>query len=872
MTRWSCACLLIALSGVSPARAETPTGFLERVYRDAAGEHRYVVFVPPTYTPDRPVSVILYLHGAGGRGNDGARHLRDGLAPVIGLRGNDFPAIVVFPQCEDTEGPILKCWLAGSPDGSRALRILAEVEQAFSIDPRRRVLAGWSMGGYGAWSLAAATPDRWAAVVPISGGGEPAWAPRLKDVPLWAIHGGRDRAVLPHQSRRMISAVREAGGDPGYTEAPDVGHSVWKLAFASETMLRWMDSPQTVERNLQTLEEEMERLRTSDALDALGGPFAAALVIPQAVSVRLGNDALETLSYGIPGSVPPEDLTGPLDNLEFSLEALGERFDIMLAELSYRSSLQRVEVRAVGPHRVQLRLGLSIELTIEQTKISSPSRRAQAGPVQVLIGHRRPVWMDMTLLPAVEDHQLRLQPTRTQFSIPDDNWLVKAPERVTAEGPDMTPDLVSLGIVGGLYVRKASIESEVREVIPRVVREIEERLVSRHTDRLARSIWPMPVYEPDLRLELDDIVVDSGGASLVLGIAAAPVARQTAADTPRHVAPVGPRADQIAPARELQVGLAPGILEALSQMLIDANAVRIQVEDMPQQQFAALADPERLRDILSDLDRFGPDVQVRTALSLGEPFRIEPAGTSTAPEASARVSATELGVRFVIPRLVLAVAIKPVGESAVWMPYARFDISVTQEAVARLESQAGIRRVLRLEWRGAAEIGTRGGVIEGGEVREPNVHNDRLTDLFRAAWHDWTKEQSATEMQVPDIGLGGSSVRLEELRWSGPQIVAAFRTPPTRVANRGDTPERYEVRGPFSPWGGPYTLGPGMVHEFEAPYPLTIRRLDGMSFPSASFPVGSLVELPTLKSAGAHDGLPEGPPSTAGTLGGEPSK
>ena len=69
---------------------------------------------------------MLYLHGAGGRGNDGQRHLNDGPAPLLTEGIIDWPILVVFPQCEDVDSPIFECWRANSPDAQRALRILAE--------------------------------------------------------------------------------------------------------------------------------------------------------------------------------------------------------------------------------------------------------------------------------------------------------------------------------------------------------------------------------------------------------------------------------------------------------------------------------------------------------------------------------------------------------------------------------------------------------------------------------------------------------------------------------------------------------------------------------------------------------------------------
>src|SRR5262249_796046 len=152
---------------------------------------------------------------------------------------------------EDTHGRILKRWAAGSPDADRALKIFDEVDKTYHFDHKHVVLTGWSMGGYGAWSLGAAEAKRWSAVVPLAGGGDLSLAKQLADVPLWAFHGALDKAVPAEQSRQMIAAIKEAGGHPLYTEVPTGDHDVWKVAYASPTLVRWMLDPRTsVDSNL----------------------------------------------------------------------------------------------------------------------------------------------------------------------------------------------------------------------------------------------------------------------------------------------------------------------------------------------------------------------------------------------------------------------------------------------------------------------------------------------------------------------------------------------------------------------------------------------------------------------------------------------
>lgn len=198
-----------------PAAREPPpalpgTGFVDWVFRpDEKEEARYVVFLPRDYDGEKAFPALLSLHGAGPRGTDGRRHVRHGLARVIRERGEDFPFVVVFPQAREGED-----WRAGGAGAARALAILDRVLADYKVDPERVSLTGVSMGGEGAWGLAAAHPRRWAAVVPICHGADLKLAPKLKGVPIWCFHGDADRMIPVRQSREMVRAVKEAGGRP----------------------------------------------------------------------------------------------------------------------------------------------------------------------------------------------------------------------------------------------------------------------------------------------------------------------------------------------------------------------------------------------------------------------------------------------------------------------------------------------------------------------------------------------------------------------------------------------------------------------------------------------------------------------------------
>src|SRR5262249_19054521 len=102
-------------------RQQPRNGFQQRVFTDETGNHKYTVYVPAGYTPAKKWPVILFLHGAGERGTDGALPAGIGLGPLVKAREANFPFIVVFPQMEDARGRILTGWAPNSLDGKRAL-------------------------------------------------------------------------------------------------------------------------------------------------------------------------------------------------------------------------------------------------------------------------------------------------------------------------------------------------------------------------------------------------------------------------------------------------------------------------------------------------------------------------------------------------------------------------------------------------------------------------------------------------------------------------------------------------------------------------------------------------------------------------------
>lgn len=210
----------------------TKPGFHLKTVATDQGDRKYTVYVPEDYDASKTHPAILFLHGAGERGDDGIEPAQVGLGPAILQRGG-VPAIVIFPQARTT-------WQAGSEDAEAALKALEDASTAYKIDPDRVILTGLSMGGMGSWSLAAKHPDKFAAIVPICGPGRVEDVPSYKGLPIRAYVGDADFPRLHLGMRSMIEALREAGQEPDYTEYRGVGHNSWDRAYNDPELIDWM--------------------------------------------------------------------------------------------------------------------------------------------------------------------------------------------------------------------------------------------------------------------------------------------------------------------------------------------------------------------------------------------------------------------------------------------------------------------------------------------------------------------------------------------------------------------------------------------------------------------------------------------------------
>ena len=193
---------------------------------------KYLLFLPDSYgEKEQRWPMILFLHGAGERGDD-LRKVKKHGPPKIVEKQKDFPFVVVSPQC-----PAGDWW---TDKVEVLINLLDDIVSRYDVDTDRIYLTGLSMGGYGTWTLAAAHPDRFAAIAPICGGGKRFMALTLKDVPVWAFHGAKDRVVPLKESEEMVEAIKARGGQAKLTVYPEANHDSWTATYNNQELYDWL--------------------------------------------------------------------------------------------------------------------------------------------------------------------------------------------------------------------------------------------------------------------------------------------------------------------------------------------------------------------------------------------------------------------------------------------------------------------------------------------------------------------------------------------------------------------------------------------------------------------------------------------------------
>jgi predicted peptidase len=201
---------------------------------------KYLLFKPAALDSGTNLPLVLSLHGGAPRHE--FEHLLEpylpGLAYGLGRLVSDetqqaHPSFVVAPWSNERNWDDANIQLI--------LEVLDALQREFRVDSNRVYVTGQSMGGFGTWRIITRHPERFAAAVPICGGGDPRDAARAKHVPIWAFHGTADNVVPVDYTREMILALRQAGGNPRYWEYLGADHSgTAERAYCEPELIDWL--------------------------------------------------------------------------------------------------------------------------------------------------------------------------------------------------------------------------------------------------------------------------------------------------------------------------------------------------------------------------------------------------------------------------------------------------------------------------------------------------------------------------------------------------------------------------------------------------------------------------------------------------------
>jgi len=207
--------------------------YTEHVWKsDRHFNFRYYRYLPEGYDGNKKYPLVLYLHGAGERGDDITRVAWHGFLRYVRENNSHYPFIIVAPQC-----PFDRYWGCYTES---LLAFLDHISEELSVDATRVYVTGLSMGGTGTFMLAMADPDRFAAIAPVCGSGICWYGEALKDIPVMMYHGDLDDIVPIDESITMLRAINAHGGNARLKILNGVEHDAWNYAYAGSELADWL--------------------------------------------------------------------------------------------------------------------------------------------------------------------------------------------------------------------------------------------------------------------------------------------------------------------------------------------------------------------------------------------------------------------------------------------------------------------------------------------------------------------------------------------------------------------------------------------------------------------------------------------------------
>ncbi len=256
----------------------------------------YRLYIPDDYDCGKEYPLVLFLHGAGERGDNNESQLAIGIRHMFWEGSPAYDSIIVAPQVANDHRWVDIDWEYGvfnrkqvkeTRELKTAMAILGEVMELCNIDRDRVYVTGISMGGYGTFDAIARHGSIFAAAAPVCGGCDPETdAKSNMRIPLWMFHGSADTVVPPVGSRLMYAKIRSMGGDKvRYTEYSGLNHGIWDNAYSDREMVKWLYSQSRYERRIAA-EKRAKRKKTAAAVGGIGLAVAAAVVAVNVVGKK----------------------------------------------------------------------------------------------------------------------------------------------------------------------------------------------------------------------------------------------------------------------------------------------------------------------------------------------------------------------------------------------------------------------------------------------------------------------------------------------------------------------------------------------------------------------------------------------------------
>lgn len=316
----------------------------ERIYREGTEDSLpYRLFIPENYDASKEYPVIVFLHGAGERGNNNNSQLKNAIQPLFNTQEQVKEAIIIAPQCPTGKRWVETDWTKGCYDSDSieevqlksVMGILADIQNEYSTDSDRIYAFGLSMGGFGTWDLITRHSDVFAAAIPICGSGDASKTDILKDIPIWTFHGTKD-AVVPYSgTETMYNAITGAGGEKIiFTTYIGADHIIWNQAASEDGLIDWLFSQRLSHRMvnkdlLMALIEESNTLKEKDYT-----PNSWKLFIQ---SLTKAKDRIEN------SASTQEEVNDALSALQNAIDQLLNKADVSALEALIRETEELIE-------------------------------------------------------------------------------------------------------------------------------------------------------------------------------------------------------------------------------------------------------------------------------------------------------------------------------------------------------------------------------------------------------------------------------------------------------------------------------------------------------------------------------------------------